>query len=141
MINDNPQFPLSLTLRIDWSELDLFNHVNNVTYFKYVQASRVNYWEQTGLVHLRKSEAIVPMLLSTQCRFIRPLFYPGNVVIRASIAYIKNSSFGIKHRLYDHNNELVAEAEDVVVLVNEHTNDKVYVPDGIRAKIRQLEGL
>lgn len=33
----------SLELRIDWSEMDLFGHVNNVAFFKYVQASRVNY--------------------------------------------------------------------------------------------------
>lgn len=139
MNNDNPKFPVGLTLRIDWSELDIFNHVNNVTYFKYVQASRVNYWEQAGLVHLHKSEGIVPMLLSTQCRFIKPLFYPGLVTIRASIAYIKNSSFGIKHQLYNHLDELVAEAEDVVVLLHEHTNEKVSVPDEIREKIRQIE--
>lgn len=141
MINENPQFPVSLTLRIDWSELDLFNHVNNVTYFKYVQASRVNYWEQTGLIHLHKSAGIAPILLSTQCRFIKPLFYPGNVVIKASIIYIKNSSFSIRHRLYNNSNELVAEAEDVIVLINEHTNDKVYVPDEVRKKIAEMENL
>lgn len=141
MINDNPQFPVSLRLRIDWSELDLFNHVNNVTYFKYVQASRVNYWEETGLIHLHKQEGIAPMLLSTQCHFIKPLFYPGNVLIKASIVYIKNSSFSIRHRLYNDNDELVAEAEDVIVLINEQTNDKVYVPDEIREKIIKLENV
>jgi len=37
-------FPSKLPIRIDWSEMDLFGHVNNVMYFKYIQASRVNYW-------------------------------------------------------------------------------------------------
>lgn len=139
MTNDNPKFPVSLSLRIDWSELDMFQHVNNVMYFKYVQASRVNYWEQAGLVHLYKSDGIVPMLLSTQCRFIKPLFYPGNVLIKASIIYIKNSSFGIKHQLYNDKNELVAEAEDVVVLLNEKTGEKVSVPEDIRSTITRME--
>lgn len=34
-----------LNLRIDWSELDLFGHVNNVMYAKYMQASRVHFME------------------------------------------------------------------------------------------------
>ncbi len=27
--------PIILTLRIDWSEMDLFGHINNVMYAKY----------------------------------------------------------------------------------------------------------
>lgn len=141
MQNDHPKYPVHLTLRIDWSELDLFRHVNNVMYFKYVQASRVNYWEIVGLASLHKSDAIVPMLLSTQCRFIRPLFYPGEVTIKASITYVRNSSFGIRHQLFNAQQELVAEAEDVVVLLNEHTQEKISVPEPVRSRIAAIEGL
>ena len=38
-----------LQLRIDWSELDLFGHVNNVMYFKYIQAARVHFWQAAGI--------------------------------------------------------------------------------------------
>ncbi len=30
-------------IRIDWSELDLFGHVNNVTFFKYIKQLVCNY--------------------------------------------------------------------------------------------------
>lgn len=141
MNNEQPKFPISLIIRIDWSELDLFKHVNNVAYFKYVQASRVNYWEHVGLAGLHQQLGIVPMLLSTQCRFIKPLFYPGNVMIKASVTYIKNSSFGLKHQLFNDKLELVAEAEDVVVLTDEKSGNKVSMPDDIRAKVTLIEGL
>ena len=45
-------FPFTLQLRLDWSEMDLFGHINNVSYFKYIQASRVHYWEQSGISKL-----------------------------------------------------------------------------------------
>lgn len=70
-------FPVKLPLRIDWSEMDLFGHVNNVAYFKYIQASRVNYWEVTGLVDMFATNKLGPILLSTSCKFIKPLRYPG----------------------------------------------------------------
>ena len=41
--------PLRLSLRIDWSELDAYGHVNNVMIMKYMQAARVHYWEELGL--------------------------------------------------------------------------------------------
>jgi acyl-CoA thioester hydrolase len=141
MNNEQPTFPIALSLRIDWSELDLFKHVNNVSYFKYVQASRVNYWEHAGLADLHPQLGIAPMLLSTQCRFIKPLFYPGNVIIKASVTYIKNSSFGLKHQLFNDKQELVAEAQDVVVLIDEKTGNKVTMPDDVRAKVTLLEGI
>jgi acyl-CoA thioester hydrolase len=139
MQNDNPIYPITLDIRIDWSELDLFGHVNNVSFFKYIQSSRVHYWECVDLVLLYKQQAIAPMLLSSQCRFLKPLFYPGQLKIRASITYIKNTSFGIKHQLLNDKAELVAEAEDVIVLIDGRTGEKTVVPDNIRAKIRALE--
>lgn len=58
-------FPVKLPLRIDWSELDLFGHVNNVAYFKYIQASRVNYWELSGLAASFTGSRLGTVLLST----------------------------------------------------------------------------
>ncbi|MCE3258723.1 MAG: hypothetical protein K0S12_364, partial [Bacteroidetes bacterium] len=36
-------YKTEIKIQLDWSEMDLFGHVNNVAYFKYIQAARVNY--------------------------------------------------------------------------------------------------
>lgn len=47
----NPaDYKTEINLRIDWSDIDLLGHVNNVSYFRYIQASRVNYLELTGFL-------------------------------------------------------------------------------------------
>jgi acyl-CoA thioester hydrolase len=130
---------IELTLRIDWSEMDMFGHVNNVSYFKYVQASRVNYWEKIGLSSQFNQHQIGPLLASTGCQFKKPLFYPGTVVIKASVEYIKNTSFGIKHQLFNEKNELVAEANDIVVLFDFSKNEKTLFPDWLRQKVEEVE--
>ena len=132
-------YPVKLTLRLDWSEMDLFGHINNVSYFKYVQASRVNYWETSGIDEYFKTRKIGPILASTSCQFRKPLFYPGNIVAEARIDFIKNSSFGIHHRILNQQGEVAAEAEDVIVFYDFTTHQKVTFPDDLRRKVEALE--
>ncbi len=131
---------MELVLRIDWSEMDLFGHVNNVAFMKYVQASRVNYWEAVGITALHQTTNIGPMLASTACQFKKPLFYPGTAAIQARVSFIKNTSFGIHHQIFDNEGNLAAEADDVMVLFDFNKNEKAPFPAHIRQVIEQLEG-
>ena len=133
-------FPVKLPLRLDWSEMDLFGHVNNVAYFKYIQASRVNYWEVSGLAASFSETKIGPILLSTACQFIKPLHYPGNIIVEASIEFIKTTSFGIHHRILNGQNEVAAEAHDVIVTFDFNKNEKVPVSDEFRKAVERIEG-
>jgi acyl-CoA thioester hydrolase len=133
-------FPVKLPIRLDWSEMDLFGHINNVAYFKYVQASRVNYWELTGLAAGFSETRIGPILLSTGCNFIKPLFYPGNIIVEARMEFIKNTSFGIHHHILNEQGELVAEAHDIIVNFNFNTNEKTPISAAFRNAAGQIEG-
>src|SRR5436190_12736871 len=97
MIEKN--FSVNLKLRIDWSELDYFGHVNNVAFFKYIQSARVNYWDAVGLTKSHQETNIGPILASCKCDFKQPLHYPGQVTILSRVDFIKNTSFGISHRI------------------------------------------
>lgn len=132
--------PVALRLRIDWSEMDLFGHVNNVAFMKYVQAARVNYWELIGLSKMHEREKKGPMLASTSCAFLKPLFYPGQVEIRTSLEFMKTTSFGLRHWLLNEKEELAAEAHDVVVMYDFNAQSKMEIPNEIRMSISSLEG-
>lgn len=131
-------FPVKLHLRLDWSEMDLFGHINNVMYFKYIQASRVNYWEKIGLMKDYYKEKTGPILVSTECRFQKPLFYPGNIAVEARVEFIKTTSIGLHHRIVNNKNEIAAEAHDVIVLYNFATNEKTPIPKELREAVEKL---
>ncbi|HXB12404.1 MAG TPA: acyl-CoA thioesterase [Bacteroidia bacterium] len=133
-------FPVKLSLRLDWSEMDMFGHINNVMYFKFIQASRVNYWENVKLMRDYKEQKIGPMLLSTSCHFKKPLFYPGNITLQARVEFIKNSSMGLHHQIINDKQELAAEARDIIVLYNFAENQTVVIPDDLRKNIEEIEG-
>ncbi len=132
-------YPIKLKLRIDWSEMDLFGHVNNVSFFKYMQAARVNYWEVLGLSDSYERTKIGPILASSQCDFKRPLFYPGNITVQSGVESIGETSFCILHQIVNEKNEIVAEGKDVVVLFDFNTNKKMSIPDSIREQVGELE--
>lgn len=130
---------VKLELRIDWSEIDLFGHVNNLAILKYVQAVRVNYLELVDLMQLQTEKKIGPILASTNCQFRKPLFYPGKVTAHSKVDSIKNTSFRITHLIYNEKHELAAEAHDIIVFYDFNKNTKLAIPEAIRRKIEALE--
>ena len=132
-------FNTQLQLRIDWGEMDIFLHVNNVSFFKYIQAARVNYWEKIGLTPMHNNSNTGPMLASTNCQFKMPLYYPGNVTIKSKVGFIKTTSFSIQHVLLNDNGDVVAEAEDIVVVFNFTKHEKAPLWKGLIETIESIE--
>jgi acyl-CoA thioester hydrolase len=133
------KFPLKLNLRLDWSEMDLFGHINNVAYFKYIQAARVNYWETMGLSKMFEETRKGPILASSAIDFRKPLHYPGNIVVQSGIDTVGESSFLILHQILNEKKEVCAEGRDVVVLFDFNQNKKMAVPEEIRKMIDAME--
>lgn len=129
-----------LKLRIDWSEMDLFGHVNNVSFFKYIQASRVNFWPRFGIDEAKPPTPLGIMLASCSCKYLKPVFYPGEITVYATMEFVKNSSFGFYHRILNEQKELCAEAHDVMVLYDFEKNEKVTIPDDMRKKMQEYQG-
>ena len=132
-------FHVKLTLRIDWSELDTFGHVNNISIFKYIQSARVEYLEQIGLNVMHQEHKIGPILASCKCEFRKPLFYPGQITIQSRVDFIKNTSFCICHQIMDEKDNITAEAQDIIVLFDFNKNKKTQLPQELRRVIENLE--
>jgi acyl-CoA thioester hydrolase len=130
---------IDLSLRIDWSDLDVFGHVNSLAFLRYVQAARVHYWEQIGLYQSFLADRRGPMLASVRCDFRKPLFYPGLVTLRTGVAFIRTTSFGFAYTLVDEAGEVAAEASDVMVMFDYAVNQKMPFPTVFRERIAVLE--
>lgn len=128
-------YKLQLNLRIDWSELDVYNHVNNVAFIKYLQAGRVNFWEVTGLAKHHKIKNIGPMLVSTHCDFKKQLTYPGQIVVHTKVSHIGNTSFSLEHCIVNENRDICALGKDVAVCFNFNTQNSYPIPDWLKTEM------
>lgn len=122
-------------IQTDWSEMDAYGHINNVMIFKYIQTSRVRFWEMVGIGGNPNSEGIGANLASVNAKFFKPIFYPEKIIIECSVMWIRNSSFALRHRIFSVHSDLLAEGEDVVVLYNYHASNKVMITDALRNKL------
>ncbi len=130
-----PEKTTDLKIKLDWSEMDLFGHINNVAYFKYVQAARVNYLELAGINTADPENKLSFAVAASSCQFKKPLFFPGNIVVKTKTDWIKNTSLQLSHTILNNAGEISAEATDVIVLFDYATQTKVNVPKNVRENL------
>ncbi len=128
-----------IDLKIDWSDLDLFGHVNNVAFFKYIQAARVNYCESIGLTSTNQSNKLSFIVAAINCAFKAPLEYPGSVKVFTRTEWIKNSSLQLTHLLVNNKGQIVAESADVLVVFDYPKKTKTNVPAELKLQIEKIE--
>jgi len=129
---DYSDYKLSIDLRIDWSDLDMYKHVNNLTFIRFMQTGRALFWEATGLTKIYEATHRGPMVVSTHCDFKKSLYYPGTAIVKTKLAFIKNSSFGLDHIILNEDMEICAAGRDVAVCFDFNLNKTYSIPDDLR---------
>ncbi len=130
-------YPITIQLSVQWGDMDSFNHVNNVMYFRYFESARIKYFEHLGFSTL--NEEIGPILAETNCRFWRPLTYPDVITVGARTVSIGKSSFVMEYLIESTKLGVVATGKGVIVTYDYKKAVKAPIPEHIRAKIEDLE--
>lgn len=76
-----------------------------------------------------------PILAATGCRYLRPLYYPGVVRVESMVTEVRHTSFLIRHTILDDAGNTAATAEDVLVYFDYLHEEKMPVPDALRARL------
>lgn len=135
---DFSEYKLSLEIRVDWSDLDMYKHVNNVSFMRYLQSGRVNFWEVSGIYKMYEHTNKGTMLVSTHCDFKKPLFYPGRTTVKTKLDSMGNKSFTLKHIILNEQDEICAEGKDVVVCYDFEKNKTFSIPPELREIIARF---
>ncbi len=133
--------PIQITLPIAWGDMDAFQHVNNVMYFKYFESARIKYFESVAAMKEMNHTGIGPILAHTSCQFKRPLTYPDTITVGAKVKSMGNSSFVMEYMITSEvlKGQVAAVGEGVIVMVNYKTGEKVPISDEMRKAIEVLQ--
>jgi acyl-CoA thioester hydrolase len=133
-------YPVIVEIPVAWGEMDSFQHVNNVVYFRYFESVRIAYSEKIGLQEYKENTGIGPILGSTSCRYRFPLTYPDTVSVGAKIVGMEEDRFTMNYVVVSHRHQkIAAEGDGVIVLYDYREGKKTAMPDEIRARILALE--
>jgi acyl-CoA thioester hydrolase len=124
---------------IRWGDMDSMGHVNNTVYFRYMEQTRISWfdsllprgeaWGSTGIV-----------IASATCNYRRAMTYPGTVEVRLYVGTLGGSSIPTTYELrVDDDPKPYADGSAVVVCIDTVRNKAVRIPEALRAKLMAAE--
>ena len=134
-------FPITRPWPVAWGDMDAFQHVNNVTYFRWFEHVRIAYFEAVGWTAAMAEGGVGPILAQTSCAFRAPLPYPDTVTLGARAVDLGDDRFTMRYRVVSGRlGTIAAEGEGRIISYDYREGRKAPLPPAIRAAIVALEG-
>ena len=126
-------YPFHMRIPTRWGDNDMLRHVNNVAYFRFIEAVVVQFQMEVAGVDWEK-DAIVPVAIESLCRFHHSLSFPEQVTAGLRVMRIGGSSLTFALALYGESNPLpAATGRFVHVYADLETGSAHPIPEGRRA--------
>ena len=105
-------YPIIHQQPIHWGEMDAFNHLNNVVYYRYAESARIGYLQALGMF----DGNMVTVLAQSSCQYLRPVTYPDTLLLGVRCQRLGNTSIVIEYSYYSCAQELIVATADVVIV-------------------------
>ncbi len=79
-IPEHKKLVFQMIIPMRWGDMDAMGHVNNTTYFRYLETIRIDWLHSIGAVPQPNGHG--PVIVNAFCNFYKQLEYPGDVLIK-----------------------------------------------------------
>lgn len=133
-------YPVTLTLRVAWGDMDAFQHVNNTVYFRYFESARIAYLERLDVADFVSMQGVGPILHSVNCRFRVPVTYPDTVYVGVRVTALGSDRMIMDQCLVSEKYGKIAAQGDAITVTYDYAKGaKAPLPALVRARILALE--
>ena len=73
-----------MVMPIRWGDMDAMNHLNNASYFRFLETCRIDWMYSINAVP--KADGAGPVIVNAFCNFYTQLQYPGDVRIKMYVS-------------------------------------------------------
>ena len=125
----------TIQLQVRWGDMDIFGHVNNANYFRYLEQARISWFETIGTTAGPAGQG--PMLVAASCNFRVPIVYPATVEIRTYSRSPGRSSIPLYQEIVaaDSDTTQYANGDSTVAWIDYQQGKSVPMPDEVRALV------
>ncbi|RYX89932.1 MAG: acyl-CoA thioesterase [Comamonadaceae bacterium] len=78
-------------IAIRWGDMDAMNHLNNGTYFRYMETVRIDWFHSINCIV--EAGGTGPVIVNAFCNFYRQLEYPGKVLVKMYVSDVGRTTF------------------------------------------------
>jgi acyl-CoA thioester hydrolase len=124
-------------ITVRFCETDALGHVNNVSYFIYLEQGRTEFIKDVG--NNRKTNEWSFILAATKCDFIAQAYFDQNLLVKTFVTKIGNKSFQLSQEIFDvQTGGLIAQAESTLIYFNFEKQQSEPIPTPLREKLQRL---
>ena len=125
----------TIQLQVRWGDMDIFGHVNNANYFRYLEQARISWFETIGAPSGNVGHG--PILVAAACNFRIPIVYPATVEVRTYVKSLGRSSIPMYQEIVDANNPstLYADGDSTIVWIDYQRGKSEPLPEELRVLI------
>jgi len=122
-----------------WGDMDAMGHINNTIYFRYFEQARIAWFEALGM--LRDMSHHGPILANVSCDFLKPLKYPGDILVDQVVTRLGRSSIAMDLSIerVDEPGVLYARGTSVIVWMDYSNGKALAWPDRLRLLLEPHE--
>ena len=125
---------IHMEIKVRFSETDLLGHINNVSYFTYLETARIDFLEQIGLKI--NTDKFVFILASATCDFIEQGYFGQTLNINTSVSQIGTKSLILTSEMFDKElGTLIAKGESTLVYFDRIEQKSIELTEKIREKL------
>lgn len=122
-----------MKLQVRVSETDALGHVNNTSYFDYIEDS-TNYFYRE--LHIPLDTRFNFVLAKVSCEFIKQAFHWNMLRLDSYPVNIGNKSITLVTYIYnDESDELIAKGESILVYFDTEAQQSLPIPESLKKKL------
>ncbi|KAJ3274141.1 hypothetical protein HDV01_003424 [Terramyces sp. JEL0728] len=139
-------YPSIAKFQLHWGEMDMFGHLNNVWYVRYVESARFAHLEQVlkknftdkQYKNFKDGTGVGIIVKSISINYKAPALYPDNLVVATKIGNLSSDRYSQYTVLLSENQgTIVAETESVIVAYDYDKQGKGSLHSGFKTSYDQ----
>ncbi|SDQ90828.1 acyl-CoA thioesterase [Virgibacillus salinus] len=125
-----------MDVKVRVAETDMLGHVNNSSYFIYMEETRLDFLQKLGMeVH---SDDYMIVLASAKCDFVRQGYYGQTLEINTIVKRIGRTSFTLVNEISDkESGDLIANGEVIIVYFDIAKQKPAELPESFKAPLQE----
>lgn len=125
-----------IKIKVRFCETDALGHINNSSYFVYLEEARIGYFESLGYNMSMKGWNFI--LASAKCDFIKQGYFNDTLTIRTYTSRIGTKSFTLEHDIIsERTKEVIAKGNAIIVYFDFDKQMSDIIPESLKEGLQR----
>ncbi|WP_079509005.1 acyl-CoA thioesterase [Mesobacillus jeotgali] len=124
-----------IEVRARFGETDALGHINNTSYFVYLEEARIRFFESLG--YSMQLEEWKFILASTKCDFVSQGYFDQHLTVKTYVSRIGTKSFQLEHDIVcSQTKQLIAKGNAIVVFYDFNNQKSEVLPELLKEGLK-----